>query len=83
MEDLLIVREVEIGSYLLRGLSAEQIAERMGLAGRLVEAYIHDIRHKLDVADSAIRIKSNTPEKEESFVLPEKRVCYGWTGLPQ
>jgi len=55
--DKLTEREVEIASLLLRGFSTGQIAERIGIRKRLVDAHISNMREKLNADDTILLLK--------------------------
>lgn len=43
----LVEREIEIGNYLVQGLSLSEISETTGLHKKLIVAYLHNIMEKL------------------------------------
>ena len=55
--DALTEKELEIAAYLLRGFSAERIAEETESRTRLIDAHIRNMREKLNAADHHILLQ--------------------------
>jgi len=69
--DELTQREIEIAGFLLRGFSAGQIAEKIGIRKRLVDAHISNMREKLNAEDSILLLKVMKEQSDSTSMSSE------------
>ena len=53
---ILSLRETECAGYLLKGLSAKEIARAIGLSHRTVEGHLNNLKRKLDCHKTSLLV---------------------------